>query len=498
MDGSRSADPDGDPLTYRWAFSSKPAASRAELAGADTPAPSFMIDAPGNYVVALTVEDAQAAASSDAAVVTTPDTRPVANAGADQTVALGERATLSGAGSNDADGDALTYRWRLESRPAGSVANLGGLSGVESSLVPDVPGRYVVQLIVNDGRMDSAPDTVVISTANSAPVARAGADQRAAVGDVVRLDGSASSDVDGDALRFAWTLVSRPAGSAASAVPPGDVAPAVTIDRAGTYRFRLIVTDGALSSAPDDVEISTRNTAPVANAGADAAASLGETVALDGSGSTDLDGDVLTYAWSLTSRPSGSLAAIDVATAVSPHFTIDRAGTYVAQLIVSDGTVLSAADTVVVTTRNTAPVARAGADQSAVAGQHVALDGSASSDPDGTPITFEWALTTKPAGSSAVLQNALSSAPWFIADRDGVYVAQLIVNDGALSSDPDTISISTTNAAPTANAGADATGRAGGQHGGARRLRVVGSRWAAADVSLVTGGGASRQHGDAV
>ena len=340
LDGSRSADPDGDPLTYRWAFSSKPAASRAELAGADTAAPSFMIDAPGSYVVALTVEDGQAATSSDAAVVTTPDTRPVANAGADQTVAIGERAPLSGAASSDADGDALTYRWRLESRPAGSVASLGGLSGVESSLVPDVPGQYVVQLTVNDGRMDSAPDAVIISTANSAPVARAGADQGAAVGDVVRLDGSASSDVDGDALRFAWTLVSRPAGSAATAAPPGDVAPAVTIDRAGTYRFRLIVNDRALSSAPDDVEINTRNTAPVANAGADAAANLGETVTLDGSGSTDVDGDVLTYAWSLTSRPSGSLAAIDVATAVTPHFTIDRAGTYVAQLIVSDGTVL--------------------------------------------------------------------------------------------------------------------------------------------------------------
>jgi hypothetical protein len=455
LDGSHSTDPDGDPLTYRWAFRSKPAASRAELTGEDTAAPSFTIDAPGSYEVALTVDDGQAGSSSDAAIVTTPNTRPVADAGADQTVALGERAALSGAASSDADGDALTYRWRLESRPAGSVASLGGLSGVESSLVPDVPGRYVVQLTVNDGRMDSAPDAVIINTANSAPVARAGADQGAAVGDVVRLDGSASSDVDGDVLRFTWTLVSRPAGSAALPAPAGDVSPSVTIDRAGTYRFRLVVNDGALSSAPDDVEVNTRNTAPVANAGADAAADLGETVTLDGSGSTDVDGDVLTYAWSLTSRPAGSLAVIDVATAVAPHFTVDRAGTYVAQLIVSDGTVLSAADTVVVTTRNAAPVAQAGPDQAAVAGQRVPLDGSESMDPDGSPITFEWALTARPAGSTAVVENPSSPAPWFTADRSGLYVVQLIVNDGALSSVPDTVAISTTNAAPTANAGAD-------------------------------------------
>ena len=63
MDGSRSTDPDGDPLTYRWAFSSKPAASRAELTDADTAAPSFIVDAPGSYVVSLTVEDGQAASS---------------------------------------------------------------------------------------------------------------------------------------------------------------------------------------------------------------------------------------------------------------------------------------------------------------------------------------------------------------------------------------------------------------------------------------------------
>jgi hypothetical protein len=455
LDGSRSSDPDGDALTFQWAFASKPAASRAMLEGAETATPSFVVDAPGTYAVGLVVSDGQASSGQDTSLVTTPNTRPVANAGADTTAAIGERAPLSGAASSDADGDPLTYRWRLESRPAGSVASLGALTGVDSWLTPDVAGRYVAQLVVNDGRTDSLADSVVVSTLNSAPVARAGADQSATVGELVRLDGAASSDVDGDVLRFAWTVISRPAGSFATPASPTDVAPTVRIDRAGTYRLRLAVSDGLLSSAPDDVEISTRNTAPVANAGADAAAAVGETVAIDGSGSSDLDGDVLTYAWTLTSAPAGSLAAIDTPTAVAPHFTLDRAGTYVAQLIVNDGTVASAADTVVVTTRNSAPVARAGADRAAVAGQRVPLDGSASSDPDGSPLTFSWALVAVPPGSAAVLLNPLAPAPWFVADRDGLYVAQLIVSDGQLSSNPDTVSISTTNAAPTANAGAD-------------------------------------------
>lgn len=455
LDGSRSSDPDGDPLTFRWAFASKPAASRAVLEGVDTAAPGFVVDAPGAYAVTLQVGDGEAMSPPDTTVVTTPNTVPTANAGPDQTVALGARALLSGAGSSDADGDPLSFRWRLESRPAGSVAVLGAGGSVESSLVPDLPGRYVVLLTVNDGRADSVPDAVVISTENSAPVANAGADRAAVVGEVVTLDGSASSDVDGDSLGFAWSVVSRPAGSVASLAPPGAVAPTVTIDRAGSYRLRLVVNDGNLSSAPDDIEISTRNTAPVANAGADASAVVGGIVTLDGTGSTDVDGDVLTYAWSLTSVPPGSLAAIDVPTAVAPHFNVDRTGTYVAQLIVSDGTVASAADTVVVTTRNSAPVARAGADQSAVAGQRVPLDGTASSDPDGTPVSHAWALVAVPPGSTAVLENPASPAPWFVADRDGIYVAQLIVNDGELSSAPDTVSISTTNAMPAANAGPD-------------------------------------------
>ena len=79
------------------------------------------------------------------------------------------------------------------------------------SFVVDRPGTYVAQLIVNDGTVNSAPDTVTISTLNSAPVANAGPDQAVSVGQAVGLDGSASSDVDGDPLTFSWALTSAPA-----------------------------------------------------------------------------------------------------------------------------------------------------------------------------------------------------------------------------------------------------------------------------------------------
>lgn len=91
------------------------------------------------------------------------------------------------------------------------------------------------------------------------------------------------------------------------------------------------------------------NTAPVAQAGADqAGVPTGTLVTLDGRASLDADGDDLTYAWTLTSRPPGSTAALSSATAARPTFTPDRPGAYAFELVVSDGRASSAADGVTV------------------------------------------------------------------------------------------------------------------------------------------------------
>ena len=95
------------------------------------------------------------------------------------------------------------------------------------------------------------------------------------------------------------------------------------------------------------------NTLPVADAGADQAVAVNERVQLDGSASSDADNDPLSYAWSFTSRPVGSLAVLSDPTAVNPSFTADLAGSYEVQLIVNDGVVDSEADTVSVTSNST-------------------------------------------------------------------------------------------------------------------------------------------------
>jgi hypothetical protein len=210
-------------------------------------------------------------------------------------------------------------------------------------------GIYEATLVVNDGSEDSTISTVMIT---------AGVDQNITTTAAVTLNGSASSDADGDTLTYSWALTTTPTGSSASIIDQTLVAPMFTADLDGSYVAQLIVSDGVASSAPDTVTVfaETLNSAPIASAGTSQNVVTGDVVVLDGRGSSDADGDTLSYAWSFSSRPSGSLAVFDDATSVSPSFTADLAGSYVAGLIVNDGTEESASATVSI--EATSPVIR--------------------------------------------------------------------------------------------------------------------------------------------
>ena len=278
-----------------------------------------------------------------------------------------------------------------------------------------------------------------VSVPNDAPVANAGPDLGSLIsGTRITLNGSASTDPNGNPLTYSWTLLTKPAGSASVLANPTSVTPTVTLDGVGDYVVQLIVNDGAVNSAPDTVIITSDNVAPVANAGSDQGSiAPGSLVTLDGSASTDGDGDPLTYRWSLISKPTGSAAVLADPTSLSPTFTVDRAGNYVVQLIVNDGTVNSTVpDTVVIATSNVAPVANAGPDQGVKAlGSLVILNGSASSDANGDPLTYRWSLISKPTGSAAVLADPASLSRPLLSTAHN-YVVQLIVNDSTVKRHP--------------------------------------------------------------
>ncbi|MEJ1934143.1 choice-of-anchor D domain-containing protein, partial [Nostoc sp. NIES-2111] len=178
------------------------------------------------------------------------------------------------------------------------------------------------------------------------------------------------------------------------------------------------------------------NRSPLAHAGAEQTVRVGAPLQLDGRGSTDPDGDPLSYAWTLSARPEGSTAVLADSTSATPRFLPDQAGVYVAALVVHDGRIASAAAQVrlSVTAERVPPVADAGPAQEVVTGARVTLSGAASRDGDGDALTYRWTLVEKPAASNAQLTGGDSVSPTFVADAAGRYVARLVVNDGVSDS----------------------------------------------------------------
>ena len=305
-------------------------------------APTFPLSASqGEKTVYFKVKNTNgpSAVVSDTITLKNAQNATVADAGIDQLARRGNVITLDGSRSFSAEGnEPLTYQWSFVSRPAGIKSELSDAGAVNPTFTLGRHGNGELQLVVKDASgAVSEPDTVIISTQDTTPVAHAGSDQSIReAGTRVVLNGSQSYDPDGDALTYQWAFISRPAESATILEGSRTARPAFVADVPGEYTIRLTVTDGQSHHASDTVSVSFGNVRPVANAGKSLSVKVGETVTLSGDG-TDANGDVLYYRWSLSSLPEGSRSKVADASAKVTSFTPDRAGAYVAQLVANDG-----------------------------------------------------------------------------------------------------------------------------------------------------------------
>ena len=87
---------------------------------------------------------------------------PIAAGGTDQTGVVDSRIFVSGSSSFDPDGGTLSYSWLFTDQPVGSSISLEDANSAEASFVPDFAGFYFVRLVVNDGRLDSEPDILLV------------------------------------------------------------------------------------------------------------------------------------------------------------------------------------------------------------------------------------------------------------------------------------------------------------------------------------------------
>lgn len=401
---------------------------------------------------------------------------PVALISAPSGVIVRTAVTLDGSGSKDPDGQAVTYRWELTTKPAGSAATLSDAAASKPVITPDLVGAYTVRLVVNDGKADSSPVTFTVTATriNNAPTAKAGDDITAVNGTEVVLNGTGSGDPDGDLISYRWTLATKPAGSTAVLGGADTPRPFFTPDVSGSYVLSLVTSDGALSSPMSYVTVSSgaANVAPTAVAsGPTSVVLVGTRVTLDASASVDPNGDLLRYTWRWISKPLGSLALLGFETTARPEFVPDQAGDYVVALVVSDGRTNSAERNVTVrAARTAAPMVNAGSTQSVLVGSTINLDGSGAVTGAGglsnaTLLSYLWTVVSRPEGSSPTrnILNASAIKAQFSPDAAGTYVFRLTVTDsqGNASSDIVTVRVSQKNAPPVANAGPNRTALVG-------------------------------------
>ncbi|MDQ7046213.1 MAG: PKD domain-containing protein [Sulfurovum sp.] len=137
---------------------------------------------------------------------------------------------------------------------------------------------------------------------------------------------------------------------------------------------------------------------------------------------------------------------------------LDTINNAIAGLTASDVDTTEEIQAVIDANSNAQPVANAGSLQEVLTSGIVTLDANSSADTDGDVLTYLWEIVTKPLDSNAALSDTTSIYPTFLADKAGTYDFSLVVNDGNLNSESDTVSIIASHTAGVLNATFDADG----------------------------------------
>ena len=389
----------------------------------------------GIHIITLKVTDEDEMSATDEVVITAidPDNEaPTAVAGEDRSINDEDgddliEVTFDGSASFDNDGTIVYYAWRIdETLVSEEVSFVSALS----------TGVYSVELVVtdNDGAEGSSSFTLsLVDPDNSAPMALAGDDQLVIDTNLdelekVVLDASLSSDEDGSIEVYRWIENDEVLGTEAN----------IEIElNLGEHIITLEVQDDDGVSSTDQISVIV-NQRPISEAGdeqiaIDTDGDAQETVTLDGSQSYDSDGSITAYQWQYNNQTIGSEQQLDYDFAIGAHEVT---------LAVTDNFGTTAEDSVTVfvsRNSNNAPTANAGDDLEVYADRNsneitLTLDGSQSSDSDGSIYRYEWIKDNTSVASTASTPITLGI---------GTHQIELKVtdNEGASASDILTITV---------------------------------------------------------
>lgn len=368
---------------------------------------------------------------------------PIADAGPDQTVAETRTVTLSGLNSVDLDDGIATFVWR-------QIQGIGVVLSAQDHpevtfMAPDVDSQgasLVFELAVTDYSGVTSVDTCIVNVTwvNVPPTADAGGAQTVSQGDTVVLDATGSTDPDDGIVAYLWQQVEGPVVTLSSnrSATASFTAPDTGIDGASLV-FQLTVTDaGGLQDTDSNlITVEWVNQPPLANAGPDQTANVGDTVVLDGSLSTDTDEDtIVSYRWRQT---DGLPVELSDATADAPTFITPDMGTAGGTLTFE----LTVTDSGGMLDKDTCQVVVAGSEPADTTAPTLTIE-----NPSETSLHLRQA--TMSMSGSAWDDQAVTRVIWSNS-RGGSGVAvgttQWVIANIELSKGPNTITVSAVDAA---------------------------------------------------
>lgn len=449
--------------TLRWTQTTGPSVT---LDGASTSRPSFVAPVgPATLVFELEAR-LQGSAAYDEVTITVdapvapPNEPPIAHAGPDRVGLTGARISLDGSGSFDPDGDALRYAWRQLSGPSAPVEQPDAVTTTVLLPVLDAQTTLSFELTVCDEHDACDTDTVTVTVEPTSS-------------DFPTLTARIAFPADGHVpertefrLELQWSCTGSPC------VHPPSVAQTsgptlLRIDDDGSrwetprvvrqepFGLRAELCDDAgrcIAWLVQGTVLDNLNEAPVAEVGPYQVARPKQRVRLDGSKSSDPNGDPLTFQWTQISGPSR--VTLDAANVSQPHFDVpvlatdtdaDAPDFFEFELEVCDdrgGCDIAVARVEVeeAPQENRPPVADGGGDRTGYVGDELVLDGEGSYDPDGDPLVFRWSL---PDDAPATLMDADTLRPRLVleAASELPFPLSLEVCDPLGACDIDTIAV---------------------------------------------------------
>jgi len=402
FDAAKSVDADGDALTYQWDFGDGQKASGARV--------SHTYKEGGNYTVVLTVDDGTKlpnARHSDKILVKI-NRPPVAVAGDNRRVCSDVPIEFDAGGSKDPEGGVLRYLWDFGDGTRSELAR--------PTKIYRRGGTYPVTLTVKDDSgfpANQHTDRITVRV-DQGPIADAGVKEILACAKAdVPFDGTKSTDVDGVVNSYLWDFGDGSLG--------GGARPTHIYERPGRYRAFLSIQGekvGACSPSSTD-EIAVRIIeGPVPVIKALSAAPISDEIAFDGTASRMTDGKITGYQWDFGDGRQ--------ATGAQVKHKYAAAGVYRVTLTITSDSPSPSCQRVSarhVIVANAPPVASAGGSKHVAAEDEVVFDASASRDPDGGIVAYEWDFGDGEKASGIIVRHKYK-AP-------GTYKAKLTVRDDA-------------------------------------------------------------------